>query len=139
MSTRPGIGPQTVIPNKYGSPSNGSSMATNITSAISLLKDISLPAYTYSWTGTSPVGTLAVQVSNDYSQDGQGNVLNAGTWNPIYFQLNGSSIVNSVPVTGNTGIGAIDVPITGFYAIRTVYTATSGTGTLTAIINAKVS
>lgn len=55
------------------------------------------------WTGSpTSTGTFQVQVSNDYNQDAQGNVLNAGTWcsvaltpaptvntgSPIYIQLN---------------------------------------------------
>jgi hypothetical protein len=52
--------------------------------------------------------------------------------------LNGTS-VNSIPITGNTGTGFIDVDQTGAYALRLIYTAGSGTGTLSAIFAGKVS
>lgn len=95
-------------------------------------------SYSYSWAGTSPSGSISVQVSNDYSLDPTGTVLNAGTWNTITF-LSGGSLVTSAAVSGNTGVGGIDVFQTGFYAIRTLYTFVSGTGTLQAYINGKVS
>lgn len=139
MSSRPQIDPHTVIPSPNASPANSGSMAVNITSEPTIILKLSMPSYSYSWVGSSPVGTVSVQISNDYKKSSTGAVLNSGTWTTIYFQLNGTAMVNSAPVSGNSGNGFIDVPITGAYAIRTVYQATSGTGTLTAIINAKVS
>lgn len=131
MSSRPQFNPYPVI--------NAQSMATNITSTPTIIQKLSMPAYSYSWTGSTPVGTVSIEVSNDYAQNADGSVKTAGTWTPIYFQLNGAANVNSAPITGNTGTGFIDVPINGAYAIRTVYHAASGTGTITAIISAKVS
>lgn len=114
-------------------------MALSITSTPTIIQKLSMPSYSYSWTGTTPIGAVSVEISNDYSKNVDGSTRNAGTWTAIYFQLNGSpTLVNSAPITGNTGNGFIDIPITGAYAIRTVYTRTSGTGTMTAIINAKV-
>lgn len=131
MSSRPQFNPYPVI--------NAKSMATSLTSDVTVIQKLSMPSYSYSWTGASPVGAVSVEISNDYSQNLDGSVKNAGTWTAIYFQLNGgSTLVNSAPVTGNTGNGFIDVPITGAYAIRTRYISTSGTGTLIAIINCKV-
>lgn len=130
MSSRPHSKPYKVI--------NAQPMASNITSIPTIIQMVSMPSYSYSWAGATPVGTISVQISNDYEQNVDGSVKVAGTWTSIYFQLNGSTMVNSVPVSGNSGTGFIDVPITGAYAIRTVYTAGSGTGTMTAIINAKV-
>lgn len=130
MSTRPYFVPYPVI--------DAESMASSITSDVTIIQKLSMPSYSYSWSGTSPVGTISVQISNDYSQNADGSVKNEGTWTAIYFQLDGGSMVNSAPVTGNTGTGFIDVPITGAFAIRTVYTRASGTGTLTATLAAKV-
>ena len=93
--------------------------------------------YGVSWTGTSPVGTLAVQVSNDYSLNAEGAVSNAGTWATLPFSVAGT-IVTSLAVTGNTGSIYIDIDTISAYAIRLVYTATSGTGTLSATFNGKV-
>ena len=130
MSTRSNIRPYSVI-------TNGDMSTASITSAVTILQSITLGSYTYSWSGTSPVGTIAVQVSNDYSVNADGTVKNAGTWVALYVTLNGSSQVNSIPVTGNTGQGIVEWS-TGAYAIRTVYTKTSGTGTLQSVINGKV-
>lgn len=94
-------------------------------------------SYAFSWVGTSPVGTLKVQVSNDFALNPDGSVLNAGTWNTLTFTLNGS-VVSSAPVSGNSGTGFIDIAQTGSYAIRTLFTFTSGIGTLQAWLNGKV-
>jgi hypothetical protein len=106
-------------------------MASTITSAITILTNTSVVSYTYSWSGTAPSGTVSVQVSNDYSENAAGATSNPGTWNTL--PLGGTTTVS-----GNTGNGAIDIDITGFYAIRTVYTPVSGTGTLQATIKGKV-
>lgn len=132
MSSRPQFNPYPVI--------DAVSMATSITSTPTVIQKLSMPSYSYSWSaGATPVGTVSVQISNDYTQNADGSVRNAGTWTAIYFQLDGApTLVNSAPITGNSGNGFIDVPITGAYAIRTVYTRVSGSGTMTVIINAKV-
>ena len=131
MADRPYNAPHQVI-------TNGDMSQASITSQVTILQQKTLISYSYSWSGTSPVGTVAVQVSNDYvlSPDGK-TVLNAGTWNALYLNYQGSGVL-SIPVTGNTGNGFIDVDATAAYAIRTVYTKTSGTGTLQSFITAKV-
>ncbi len=108
------------------------------TSLVTIIQKISLVSYTYSWTGTSPVGTLKVEVSNDYSIDAQGNVSNAGHWSSVAF-LAGTATALTVAVSGNTGSTNIVLPLCGAYAVRTVYTFSSGTGILQAWICGKVS
>lgn len=130
MAFRPELKPFKVITN--------GAMSGNITSAVTIIQKISMLSYAYSWTGTSPVGAVSVQISNDYSVDTQGNTSVAGTWNTITFYSAGSA-VTSVAVSGNSGNGQIEVFQTGAYAIRTVYASTSGTGTLQCTINGKVS
>ena len=130
MSSRPLFGPHKVITN--------GDMSANITSSVSIIANISMVGYAYSWVGTSPVGTISVQVSNNYALNSAGAVSNAGTWNTIYFNYGGVA-VNSVPVSGNTGNGFIDIDEISAYAIRTVYTFTSGTGSLQATVSGKVS
>lgn len=137
MSTRPQIKPYVVIPNPGAVPTNGS-MAGNITGYPTILSNLSLPSYSVTWTGSSPVGILQVQVSDDYSLNAEGAVSNAGTWAVMPLNLNGA-IVTSIPISGNTGNGVIDINAqTSAYAMRLLYTATSGTGTLTATVLAKV-
>jgi hypothetical protein len=130
MSFRPQLTPFQVITN--------GDMSGNLTSLVTVIQKISMLSYSYSWSGTSPVGAVSVQVSNDYTLDATGKVLNAGTWNTITFESGGNS-VTSVVISGNTGVGFIDIFQTGAFAIRTLYTYTSGVGNLQAWINGKVS
>lgn len=130
MSTRTGLRPQLVI--------NSQSMAANITSDVTVLQSLTSCSYEVSWTGTSPIGTLALQVSNTYSLTPAGTALNAGTWTSVPLDLGGSE-VSSIPITGNADNGFIDVTVQAGYAVRLVYTRTSGTGVLLATINGKVS
>lgn len=88
-------------------------------------------SYDISWSGTSPVGAITVQVSNSYSQDAEGNVKNAGSWTTL-------SLSSAANVSGNTGNGFIDIDATAGFAVRLVYTRTSGTGTLNVIASGKV-
>ncbi len=133
MSSRPMIGPFPVF-----NSTTGQSMASaTLTSLVTVIKGISMLSYGISWAGSTPIGIIQAQVSNDYSENADGSVKNSGTWNVIPFDLNGS-IVTSIPITGNTGNGFIDIDQTGAYAVRLLYTKTSGTGTLSAIVNGKV-
>lgn len=88
-------------------------------------------SYSITWSGSSPSGTVTVQVSNDYSINAAGTVLNAGTWNTLPMSATGT-------VSGNTGNGFADIDTLGGYAIRLVYTPVSGTGTMNAIVTGKV-
>jgi len=104
------------------------SMAADATSAVTVLQSLSKISYGVSWTGTSPVGVLYTQVSNDYSLNQDGSVHNSGTWN---------NLPSSNAISGNTGNGFIDVE-TGAYAIRLFYDATSGVGSISATVSGKV-
>lgn len=130
MSTRTRIAPHRVI--------NAQSMAASITSEVTILQSMTGFMYQASWSGTSPVGTLSVQVSNDYSKYAGGSVDNPGTWTTIALQLDDGTIATSVPVSGNTGSDVINV--SGMYgnAVRLVYTFGSGVGTMSAYISGKV-
>lgn len=129
MSSRPLIKPHTVI-------SDGNMASVSITSDVTIIQQLSMISYGFSWVGSTPVGTIAIQVSNDYSIDPAGAVLNAGTWTPLDLIYQGN-VVSTVPVSGNTGNGLIDIE-TGAYAIRAVYTKGSGTGTLQGKVCSKV-
>ncbi len=129
MSTRTGLRPQVVI--------NAGSMASSLTSAVTILQSLTKVSYGLSWSGTSPVGTVSVQGSNDYALNAEGGVLNAGTWTSLTLNVNGTPS-STVAVTGNTGTGIVDLE-TGIYALRLIYTAGSGVGSLTVTINGKVS
>ena len=123
MSSRPMLTPFSVITN--------GDMSANIISAVTIVQNLSMISYDVSWTGTAPVGVMSVQVSNTYTQNADGTVRNAGNW---------TTLTLSAPtnVSGATGNGFIDVDATGAFAMRLVYTWTSGTATMNATISAKV-
>lgn len=123
MSSRPLVKPFDVIVN--------GDMSGNITSKVSIIDDLSMISYGVSWAGTTPIGTISVQASNDYSQNVDGSVRNAGTWNTL--------TLSAVPaVTGNTGNGMIDIDSLAGYAVRLVYNFTSGTGLMQVKVACKV-
>lgn len=124
MASRPIFAPYQVIV-------NGDMSQATITSKVTVIQNLSMLSYDISWSGTTPVGTLSVQVSNTYSQAADGTVSNPGNWQSLTLSVTPS-------VSGNTGNGFIDVDATGAYAMRLVYTKGSGTGSLNATINGKV-
>lgn len=130
MSTRTNLRPQKVITN--------GDMTTTLISAVTVMQSLAGVSYGFSWTGV-PVGGLSVQVSDDYALDPDGRtVLNAGTWTTLVLNQGGTP-VTSMPVPGSTPPTAfIDVITTMAYAIRCVYTPTSGSGTLNATVTGKV-
>ncbi len=129
MSSRTVLRPYQVI--------TAGSLAGNLVSSVTLLQSVTKLSYALVWTGTSPVGTVSVQASNDYSVLPTGAVDNTGTWTTLTLSYNGNS-VTTVPVTGNTGNGFIDV-VTAAYAVRLIYTAGSGVGSITVTVSGKIS
>jgi len=123
MSSRPQFNPFPVIVD--------GDMSGNIISAVTIIQKLSMISYDISWSGTTPVGAMSVQVSNSYSQNADGSVRNAGNWTTL-------TLSSPPTVSGNTGNGFIDVDATGAFAMRLVFTRTSGTGTMQATISAKV-
>lgn len=124
MSSRPLMGPFQVI-------TNGNMASPSITSHVTIVQMMTMISYDISWAGSSPVGLIVAQISNTYSENADGTVRNAGNWTNIPLTL--------AAVTGNTGVGFIEVPDNTSYAIRLQYTATSGTGTMQAFVKGKVS
>jgi hypothetical protein len=129
MSTRTHLAPYTVI--------NAGNMTQTLTGT-TILKSLSVVSYDILWTGTSPVGTISVQLSNSYKQNSDGSVASAGNWTTIPFQNNTGTIVQNIAVSGNTGSAFIDIRVSGAEAIRVVYAPASGTGALTIVVSGKV-
>lgn len=129
MSTRTRIGPEPAI--------SAGDMSADITSKITVLQSASILNYEYVWSGTSPVGTLVVEGSNNFSLYPDGTVNNAGDWNALPLSLSGTTVL-AIPISGNTGIGTVNLSLNGDYAIRTRYIFGSGTGSLNATVNGKV-
>lgn len=89
-------------------------------------------SYSVKYTGAAVVGTISVQVSNDYSQNQDGSVKNAGTWNDL-------PLSTTISISGSSGNGFIDIDAQAGYALRLVYNRTSGTGAMEAVATGKVS
>lgn len=106
-------------------------MTSNITSDVTIIQKLSLISYAIEWTGTSPVGEVNVEVSNDYRQNADGSVKDPGTWNTL-------PLSDSTVVVGNSDHGFIDIYATGGYALRLTYTRASGTGIMNVMVSGKV-
>lgn len=137
MSTRFLMSPYAVIPNAGALPANTGAMAANIISLPSIILGISKVSYQVVWSASTAVGAISVQGSNTYSLNADGSVKNAGAWDTLTFDFEGSPVM-SIPVTGTSGSGLLDITATAIYAIRVVYMATSGDGTITAVVSGKV-
>lgn len=129
MATRPQIRPYQVFAT--------TSMAASRTSLVTIIEKVSMISYAYSWSaGSTPIGTITVEMSNDYALNPDGSVANSGTWSSVGFLYNGS-FDSDISVSGNTGSAFLDIS-TAAYAVRTIYTRSSGSGTLVCYINGKV-
>lgn len=78
-------------------------------------------SFSFVWSGTSPVGVLNVQASNDPSHSDATNITLSATLN----------------VSGNSGTHFADVTEWSARYVRLKYTASSGTGTANGWIMAK--
>jgi hypothetical protein len=132
MSSRTTLRPHPVLVN--------GDMSGSLASEPTILQSLSRISYALTWAdGTDIDGTVSVQVSNDYkrSSDGQ-TVENAGTWNTLTLAYNGSA-TTTVPISGDSGNGFIDVEGTAAYAVRLIYSFTDGEGVLNVVAAGKVS
>jgi hypothetical protein len=92
-------------------------MSGNITGSTTYIGALLIGSLAISWTGSTPVGNIAVQISNDGS-----------VWVT-------QSIVPTGGADGQTIFNLSDI---GYLYIRVNYTRTSGSGTLSASITGKV-
>lgn len=81
----------------------------------------------------SPVGNFQVQVSIDYDQDINGNVINAGSWVPVQLSNSSTNAPSSLGSPIYIDLNQLSAPW-----IRIAYNFTSGTGILSAFICAKM-
>lgn len=114
---------------------NGDMSTASITSAVTAIEFLDNIGIQINFTG-SPVGTFAVQISMDYDQDQNGNVISAGNWITMPVQQ-GSTSYTAIPTSLGSPI-YLDLNQLSAPWIRLVYTRTSGTGTLNAFIAAKM-
>ncbi len=116
-------------------------MAGDLASEASILSNLSMCSYQVVWSaGSTPVGTVSVQVSNDYylNPDGTPGNPNTASWDTVTLNYNGG-LVTTVPISGNSGHGFIEIDTLAGYAVRLIYTHASGSGTLNVTYVAKVS
>lgn len=123
---------------KFQTITSGNMASASLTSTVTNIEFLDDVGIQFNFTG-APVGTLAVQVSADYAQDNQGNVTNSGNWVPLTFTYwTGSAFVTDFSIPTSVGSPVyLDLALLSAPWIRSVYTKTSGTGTLNAFITAK--
>lgn len=117
---------------KFQSITSGNMALTSITSAITNVEFLDNIGVQLQWSG-SPVGNFEIQVSLNYDQDINGNVINAGTWVPLTFP----TYNNDIPTSAGSPL-YIDLNQLSAPWVRVVYTKTSGTGTLNTYICGKM-
>jgi len=105
------------------------SMASSITSSAVEVKLQDNMGIQLNWSG-SPVGSFSVQVSMDHKEDIEGNIVVPGHW--IDIPLN-----PTISAVGMADVAYIDLNQLSAMYLRVVYTASSGSGTLDAFVNAK--
>lgn len=125
--------------NSIGAPAGVSGdMTTSITSLVTDVQFLDDLAYQFTWSG-APVGNFQIQVSANHSEDFVGNVLVAGNWVPLTVTYwNGTVFVTgtTIPTTVGSPI-YVDLTLMSTPYLRAVYTAISGSGSLTATVTGK--
>lgn len=123
MSSRPYL-------KQYNVMVNGD-MSSTITSAVTIIDNISMISYDISWVGTGCLGVITIEVSNTYKQNPAGDTIVAGNWTPI-------TLSTTTSVLSNTGNGFIDIDKLAAYAVRLKYTPSAGTGVMNVVVTGKV-
>lgn len=98
---------------------NATSLATTFTSSSQDVVSCRRLCFQISWTGSSPVGSLKVQGSNDgitFADDPE---------------------VSPVSISGASGSALIKIDNVSYNFAQLVYTSTSGTGTIDIWVNGK--
>lgn len=107
-------------------------MSASITGPVTNIQFLDNIGVQFNFSG-APSGNFQIQVSIDYNQDINGNVINAGNWVPV--------TLSSGSVNANTSLGSpiyVDLNQLSAPFIRVVYVRTSGSGTLNAFISGKM-
>lgn len=100
-------------------------ISTNQTSGNTNTANLDSGSIYVEWTGSSPVGVLTVEATNDDPTSPAG---------AVYREL---SFGNAINISGNSGNHELILNQLPFRAFRLVYTASSGTGSITATLTAK--
>jgi hypothetical protein len=92
-------------------------MSGNISSGPVDISTLSNYSVQFTWSGTSPIGDISVQISND--------------------GINFDNLSSPVSISSNSGTKVIKDSESGYKYIQAVYTFTSGVGSLNVILNGK--
>jgi hypothetical protein len=95
------------------------SMGSSIASASIYIGEALSVGAQFTWSGTSPSGTAQIYGSND---------------NVNFGPIQGAQ---TITIASNSGTACINLSPLGVAYIQAIYTFTSGTGTLTSIVNVK--
>jgi hypothetical protein len=102
-------------------------MSANITSDVTYVDGLEALSFIYSWTGTSPVGSIIFEGAHEYPDS------NGVMQTTAYF-----TIATSVSVAANSGSALLTVnPLPAVTKVRVRYAFTSGTGTLDVTIGGR--
>lgn len=104
----------------------------DLVGAVTCIQWLDNIGYQINMVGSTMTGVFDVEVSADYQQDDQGNVMNAGNWVALPLSPT-ATVTGGAPTNIYIDVTQISAPY-----IRLVYTSTSGTGTVAAFITAKV-
>lgn len=105
------------------------SMGADITSGPVEIRNQDNIGLQLKWTGT-PTGDFSAQISSDYLEDAEGNVLNAGNWVTL-------PLSPAIAAAGSADDAYIDLNQMSAMYVRLVYTRSSGTGALSVIVVGK--
>jgi hypothetical protein len=105
-------------------------MSADVTSSVTNIQYLDNIGIQLNFTGT-PIGVFRVQVSADYDQTAEGQVLNAGNWINM-------ALTPTPTASGSADQIYIDILPTSAPWIRVFYDSTSGAGTLNGFITAKM-
>lgn len=123
MAAKSALSPFQVVKN--------ASMATSVTSQVTVVTNTDNIVYVARWTGT-PTGTFSVNTSSDYvpAPGGTGAPVNAGTWQALPLSA-------SVSAVGSADDARIELSQLPDHYVQLVYTAVSGSGTLNVYVSGK--
>lgn len=110
---------------------NAQSLGASFSSAPTNIEIMDNVSYQMNVTTSDANGTFTVEVSDDYNQDSQGNIISAGNWIalPVSVAMTLTGVNDTIMFDGNQ----ISHPW-----IRLTYTRASGTGTVTAYVTGKM-
>lgn len=109
---------------------NSVSMGANITSGAVEVKNQDNIGVQLHWTTSDGVGTFSVQISSDHFEDTEGNIVVAGNWVTL-------PLSPAITAASANDDAYIDLNQMSAMYMRVIYTRTSGTGTVSAIVVAK--